>query len=511
MSEPSHDPEVLLQHYLEDCLTESEASAFLQHLQSRPELAGRLLSQLSMDAMLREMRDLTRLPSVPALPVKPRKRFSLGTLGSVAALAACITFMASWLMRSTTQSDKDVEATTSAVAVLTRGVNLVWESEPHAPGSPLLPGWLQLKSGLAQIEFYQGARVTLEGPAAFQLISSSEALCTSGKLSAHVPPQARGFRVQTPRGLIVDLGTDFGLDLNDPAAPVHVFKGEVELHGPDARVQSLKGGQALALADTARSMVANQAAFASLNNVEERTAESARLAFENWLLRSRSWAQDQSLLLHFDFQDSRETRTLRNLAPAASEAPAGSIVGCEWTEGRWLGKRALEFRNVSDRVRLSVHAEHAAVTFSAWVRINGLDRNFNSLFMTEGYEHGAVHWQITREGRLRLGIAKRDGHPARDYDTPEIFTPEHFGQWLHLATTIDPVAKEVRHYLNGKLIISRPRLETFPLSMPLAELGNWNNHDRSNRVAIRHFSGVMDEFLLFNRVLSVEEIASLAE
>jgi ferric-dicitrate binding protein FerR (iron transport regulator) len=518
MSETAHDPEVLIQHYLEDCLTEAEAAAFLQLLNERPELGQRLLGQLSMDAMLRETRDLASLPaeSISALPathapVKSPPRFSYSTLSSVAALAACVTLLGNWFTQRLTTPGMEAEATTAAVAVLTRGVNLVWESEAHAPGSPLTPGWLYLKSGLAQIEFYQGARVTLEGPAAFQLISSSEVQCTSGKLSAHVPPQAKGFRVQTPKGLIVDLGTDFGLDLNDPAAPVHVFKGEVELHGATDAVQSLKEGQAMAMADTARSMVADQAAFASLNNVEERTAESERLAFEDWLLRSRSWSQDQGLLLHFDFQDGRQTRSLKNHALPKAEVPAGSIVGCEWTEGRWPGKRALEFRNVSDRVRLSIPSEHLALSFSTWVRINGLDRSYNSLFMTEGYQNGAAHWQITREGKLRLGIASRAGQPARDYDTPAIFTPELFGQWLHLATTIDPLAKEVRHYLNGKLIISRPRTEVFAVSMPLAELGNWNNHGPSDRVAIRHFSGVMDEFLLFNRVLTPDEITKLAQ
>lgn len=518
MSEPTHDPEVLIQHYLEDCLTETEAAAFLHMLQDRPELGQRLLGQISLDAMLQECRELAALPAVelpvlptPVSPVKSAPRSSYRSLGSVAALAACVTLMGSWLTQRLTKPSPEAEATTAAVAVLTRGVNLVWEGEAPTPGSPLTPGWLRLKSGLAQIEFYQGARVTLEGPAALELISSSEAQCTAGKLSAHVPPQAKGFRVQTPKGVIVDLGTDFGLDLNDPAAAVHVFKGEVELHGATDAVRSLKEGQAVALADTARSMVADQAAFASLSNLEARTAESERLAFEDWLLRSRSWDQDPGLLLHFDFQDRRETRSLKNHAPATTEVPAGSIVGCEWTEGRWPGKRALEFRNVSDRVRLSLPGQHLALTFSTWVRINGLDRSYNSLFMTEGYQNGAAHWQITREGKLRLGIAGRQALPSRDYDTAAIFTPERFGQWLHLATTVDPVAQEVRHYLNGQLIVSHPRAGVFPLAMPLAELGNWNNHGHSDRVAIRHFSGVMDEFLLFNRVLSPEEIRKLAQ
>ena len=518
MHEPTYDPEVLIHQYLEDQLTEAESAAFLDLLQSQPELGDRLLHQLHMDAMLSDIKGVAATPASVFQVVEgsaeqtknAQRRFSIGNLSSVAALAACITLATTWALRFMSPVS-DAEATTDAVAVLARGVNLQWEGESHASGSPLTPGWLRLKSGLAQIEFYQGARVTLEGPAAFQLISSSEAYCTSGKLSAHVPPQAKGFRIQTPKGTIVDLGTDFGLDLNDASSPMHVFKGEVEFHSKDLPMQSLKEGQALALSDLSRSMVADQSAFASLHDMDERSAESQRLAFEGWLSRSSLWNEDPSLLLRFDFQDSRSNRSLFNHALKASQIPAGSIVGCNWTDGRWPGKRALEFRNVSDRVRLNVPGQHAALTLSTWVRISGLDRSYNSLFMTEGYADAAAHWQITRDGELRLGIAGKDGRPSHDYDTTAIFTPERFGQWLHLATVVDPTTQEVRHYLNGDLIAKLARKDTFPVRLTVAELGNWNDGGRRDRVAIRHFSGVMDEFLLFNRALSEAEIARLAE
>ena len=114
-------------------------------------------------------------------------------------------------------------------------------------------------------------------------------------------------------------------------------------------------------------------------------------------------------------------------------------------------------------------------------------------------------------GAADLGIAGKDGRPPHDYDTTAIFTPERFGQWLHLATVIDPSTQEVRHYLNGDLIAKLTRKGTFPVRLTVAELGNWNDGGRHDRVAIRHFSVVMDEFLLFNRALSVAEIARLAE
>ena len=517
MLDAAHDPEVLIQHYLEDSLTEAEAAALLELIQRDPSLSGRLMDQLQLDAMLRSEAAAPMQQVTPASPSKeaqiltptPSRKTRWLPMTAVAAIAACVTLAATWLTGIFDPTNDD-EATTSAVAVLMRGVNAEWEGTAPQTGTPLIPGVLRLKSGLAQIEFYQGARVTLEGPANFELVSVSEARCTSGKLSAHVPPQAKGFRIQTPKGTVVDLGTDFGLDLNSPEAQVHVFKGEVELHPDGAAMQPLKEGEAALLSDAARLLTADHGAFVSLGDMDERTAESQRLAFEQWLQSSTQWDADAALLVRLDFQDPSHTRALRNHALHAAQVPAGSIVGCQWTEGRWPGKHALEFRNVSDRVRLSIPGEHAALTLSARVRIHGLDRAYNSLFMVEGYKDGAVHWQITRDGELRLGLAGRNGIPARDHDTPAIFTPERFGQWLHLVTCVDPAAKEVRHYMNGELVARVPRTAMYPLKMPLAELGNWNNDSHGNRTAIRHFSGVMDEFMLFNRVLTEAEIAKLA-
>lgn len=271
-------------------------------------------------------------------------------------------------------------------------------------------------------------------------------------------------------------------------------------------MSSLKAGQATKLDAGKTALPADTAAFASLANLDERTADSERLAFEDWLVRSRRADDDPSLLIRFDFQDAAATRSLINHARRSSQIPPGSIVGCEWTDGRWIGKRALEFRNVSDRVRLSVPGEFRDLTLSAWIRVNGLDRAFNSLFMAEGYSDGAVHWQITRQGVLRLGIAGREGHASTDYDTPAIFTPERFGQWLHLATVYDSHAQQVRHYLNGRLVAALPVKHVFPLRLSVAELGNWNDGGRSDRVPVRHFSGAMQEFFLFSRALSPGEL-----
>lgn len=503
------DADTLIQRYLEGTLSDAEAEQLHELLKAQPQLGEKLLQHFEMDAMLRATKPLAVPGTVIRPALLPKRRFTFATMTTVAAMAACITLMGAWIAMSLPKSA--VEETTTSVAVLTRGVNLEWESNAVTPGTPLAPGWLKLKSGIAQIEFYQGARVLIEGPAELQLVSSGEATCTRGKLSAQVPPQAKGFRINTPKGTIVDLGTEFGLDVSAANEEVHVFKGEVELHQPTATMKSLKEGQAMAIAGNTAVLTANASSFASLNEIDARSAMSQRFQFEKWLASSTKLNADSSLRLRFDFQDDEGSRSLRNHAVNGAQIADGSIVGASWTTGRWPGKRALEFRNVSDRVRLNIPGETKALTMAVWVRVNGLDRTFNSLFMSEGWSDRKTHWQIMRDGRVRLGIAGSAGAHHADHDTPILFTPERFGRWTHLAVVYDPSSKEVRHYANGELLTRSALKDTQALKIGIAELGNWNDGRKTGSVAIRHLSGAMDEFVLWDRVLSDADIQAMAK
>jgi len=295
------DSDTLIQNYLEGTLSDAEAEQLHELLKAHPELGEKMIQHFEMDAMLRATKPLTANNIIrPAL--LPKRRFTFATVTSVAAMAACIALLGAWIAMSWLKSD--VEDTTASVAVLTRGVNLEWESAAITPGTPLSPGLLKLKSGIAQIEFYQGARVLIEGPAELQLISSGEATCTRGKLSANVPPQAKGFRINTPKGTIVDLGTEFGLDVSDASAEVHVFKGEVELHQAAESMKSLKEGQAMAFAAESQMLPANLSNFASLSDLDSRTAVSDRTQLDRWRAASDQLNADPALKLHFNFQDT---------------------------------------------------------------------------------------------------------------------------------------------------------------------------------------------------------------
>jgi hypothetical protein len=93
----------------------------------------------------------------------------------------------------------------------------------------LAPGQkLQLTEGLIQLTFTNGAKVVVEGPADFVASASTEASLLHGKIAAAVPRFARGYTVLTPTAEVVDLGTEFGVDVDDKgASEVHVFDGDV--------------------------------------------------------------------------------------------------------------------------------------------------------------------------------------------------------------------------------------------------------------------------------------------
>jgi hypothetical protein len=411
------------------------------------------------------------------------------------------------------------EAATSSVAVLTRGVNMVWDRAGAAPSvnAPLSPGLLRLKSGVVEIEFYQGARLCVEGPAEVRLISAGEAFCSYGRFSAHVPPPARGFRIGTPKGDVVDLGTDFGLDLSGGSPELHVFKGEVELHQPKMKMRKVFGGVATALDQPAGAqppplLVADASAFAFSHELGARVNAAQQQSFERWREAGARWNSDPDLRIRFDFQEENGARSVRNAALHGQEIAAGTIVGCSWAEGRWPGKRALQFGSVSDRVRLSIPDEYKQLTMAAWVQLHSVNPGRSSIFMCEGWEYGGLHWQILHDGSLCLGIAGPTAKVSDDYISPVIFTPDLLGQWVHLAVVYDTVGGEVRHYVNGECVYRHAINRRTVITPHLAELGNWNPVKAEWRQRpVRNFVGSMDDFSLVSRALTDEEIRALAQ
>jgi ferric-dicitrate binding protein FerR (iron transport regulator) len=173
----------------------------------------------------------------PRTDISQRQRWMKVALALGAGVAVLV---AAWGMGRW----QGLATTGPAVATLVDAKGARWDSGtlPTEVGVVLSPGRLRLAAGLAVLEFRKGARLTLEGPADLELVSADKCFLHRGALTAHVPPPAVGFVVETANARLVDHGTDFGISTNGSGtAKVQVFKGEVELqhHVSGERVQLL--------------------------------------------------------------------------------------------------------------------------------------------------------------------------------------------------------------------------------------------------------------------------------
>ena len=545
--------EILLDAYLNHALTDEQRAELERLLLSSPEARRQFWEHARFHGLLSHWGQHEwgrRLAAAPA-PVaeawvgrlapwlgRLRQRFQPNWGWAAGAVGAvCLAVAAMLVTHRPAAPEVAPEAVTLAadyhseapagVAVLTRSAFVQWTDATNAPapGAALTPGWLRFKSGAIQVEFSSGARVIVEGPAELEVVSAKAAFLRSGRLSAFVPPAARGFEVRSPQVALVDYGTEFGMavPLTGPAE-AHVFTGKVEVTEPGdtARRRALTEGQALRVqGSTFEPMAAQPGAFLREDQLAHREQDWEAQRYADWKQAAHGISEDPTTLVHYTFEDQPAwERVLKNQAAHGAVSTLGSIVGCEWTEGRWPGKGALEFKGRTERVKLEIPGQFSALTYFAWVRVDGLPHAFQSLLMTDGEHTGAVHWSLTHTGELRFGIVpEKAGAPApwHSVNSP-VVTPDQIGRWLFLASVVD--RSQLFNYVNGQLVGKGSR-RVVPMELGRVELGNWGATAQTPGLEWaegkpawfwnRGFKGRMDEFALLARALSADEIQKLYE
>src|SRR5262249_6797288 len=145
-----------------------------------------------------------------------------------------------------------------------------------------------------------------------------------------------------------------------------VFNGQVDLYDPATStskappVKKLTTGQGVALQDAGamNAINANPRAFLTTGELAERSRKEIQLRQKEWAEASATFRRDPSLRLYYSFQDDDSwTRTLSDVSRSREQPHDGAVVGCAWGDGRWRGRQGLEFKRVSDRVRLHVPGE----------------------------------------------------------------------------------------------------------------------------------------------------------
>ncbi len=520
------DQKSWLDSYLDQTITPGDFEAMQSSLATDPAYRAIARRYLSLDDFL------ANLPAeAPALIKK--KVIPFPNLIPLAAAAALAFLLGSALMlwwqpnqNPPLSSTPSPSPSAQGFAVIENLFNATWPANttPHQPGDSLGAEHFRLASGTAEIQFFSGASMTIEGPADISLKSAWEAHCSQGAVRMKVPPAARGFKLHCPSTEIIDLGTEFGLVVKNGEGQVEVFDGEIALTHHNKEEKLLTKGQALTLSQTGplSTLASGKISVPNAETFRPQAAQELTTSFQAWQKHRDTLARDQRLIAYYTFDQA--SSLIPNLTLPRNPELDGAVILAEPVGGRWPSlKSALEFRRPGSRVRVNIPGEFQALTFSCWVRIDSLDRRYNALFMGDGYENGEPHWQIRDDGKLMLSIMVDQDKPHPTYPeksryhhvyfSPKIWDLSMSGKWLYLTSVYHPASALVSHFVNGQKVSSETIAPDFlvkSLRIGNGEIGNWGQPFRKDpNFTIRNLNGRMDELAIFDTALTDEEVQSL--
>lgn len=427
----------------------------------------------------------------------------------------------------------DAESVLIGHATLKRAVDVRWADDTRRfrEGDLLPNGILKFDDGIAEIDFFCGATLIVEGPAELDIESDWIVSLRKGRLRANVPPAARGFIVRAAGSDIVDLGTEFAVAAEDQNARVEVLDGEIKIQGGQHDGSHLYTGDR-------RWMIGTEVATAvegisTLVDLQDRRTDAVQQRFNEWKAGSEVLDQDERLLAYYPIARMPVGRFVSNQAigPLASD---GKLIGpVEVQAGRFNEySPGLNFSRPGARVRTRIDGQFGAVSFACWVKIDRLEHLYNALFMSDGYENGEVHWQIRSDGRMMISVMVDDTQPtehfnrleqqvvttaglARVYHSEPIWDAARSGQWIHLAAVYDPVSRRVTQYADGQKVCDEQIVDRYyvdTIRIGAAEIGNWGQPFRdSPTFAVRNLNGTIDELAVFGAALSSQDVQELYE
>ena len=515
--------ESLIDGYCSGILTDEEFFELNEALRNDPTLRRELIKSRILDSDLRTYATAVEQEfdaNSPRNSVRTIRRQRI----KIWAMAATITVLLIGIGILTLRPERKTETVVletpnidSGVVVLARALDAEWKDQPMRPGDSMAPGRWQLVSGAAELEFYSGASVILEAPADLEILSENNGILHSGKLRAEVPLHAHGFTIQTKAVKLVDLGTSFGIEVGpDENTVVQVFDGKVELFDPESKHQpddshKLSAGEGRLFSPTGeiKQIKVDPSGFMAPSQLEAKSVAK----FQAWQQASQATFRDPRLIAAYSFQRSPDLppRTLSNFSANKDERLQGTIIGAQWSQGRWPEKDALDFKRPSDRVKINIPSGQTSVTLVTWLRIDGFDNAFHSILLSEGWNrNGALHWQIHKDGFVELAVLISKDHRLNNSRAPFRMKPSDFGRWMQLAVVYDGKKGTVTHYRDDTLTGVVKLAKTVKIAIGKAELGNWTPPKLINR-AIRNFNGRMDELLIFDGVLTHQDIKKLHE
>jgi hypothetical protein len=99
-----------------------------------------------------------------------------------------------------------------------------------------------LDQGVVELRLTNNTVATLEAPAILQMMSLERARVLKGRFRVTVAKGNEGFAVETPSAEVIDLGTEFSVNVGEAATDVVVFQGQVDINVTSNRESTAVAG-----------------------------------------------------------------------------------------------------------------------------------------------------------------------------------------------------------------------------------------------------------------------------
>jgi hypothetical protein len=480
---------------------EAKIRAFIEEERAAEAEERRLEQEALRKIRQRELRRRHRIQRAHRVAAKVRR---YATMGAMAAMLMVIGYLVYAIMQP------------APVARLTDAAGVQWSDSdlPTYLDASLRPGRMELIEGFAEITFNKGARIILEAPAEIKLESTSRAFVQAGRIAAEVPPQAQNFVINTPSASMVDLGTEFGVQVKeDGTSDLHVFKGKVALvAGPIGKKANGFNGNNGAREQIVRTGQARRVLAGSSKIQDIRFSETAFL---------RNVPSPYELAVHQSkpiayWRFSRDQKQIGDALQYAGNAET-AVTGPALGDGK--ANDALKLDGEDSYVLVKDKGgdwTQTGFSLVLWVRPDTAARQNIIVSADEDGPGSNYSRQLFMDSRGKFSFWILVGEP----DLPEDYYPVTLtsstvtqpGRWYHVAVTV-AANGDIGLFINGSeeniLSLDDGQVLDFKPERNRIYIGSTACGELDDREPMDSFEGGLDEIARYNRALSAREIRQL--
>ena len=508
----------LISSMLDDSITAKESEELDKILQGNAEareVYRRYIDMhFSMNEMAQDKETLKFTENLPQPEEMPEKFSAIKhKLLFFQVLAACLAIASAIALLNTREVIKEVEVVKTVKERITLAQvsqvseDIKWTSSEKKVGDEILDEDIILERGQLTITYNHGAEIKIEGPAHYSLKSLELAEMKYGQLAAKVPEAAQGFTIESPKAAIVDLGTEFALNVSkEGKSQVYVYEGEV--------VSSL-------LSDNGTSLINANLFDKDGIEIDSKTKTVSDLSGSEDFIRVNEKAVNELVIsnayieivrahkpyAYWRFENSENgiVKNEMNQNHSGTLTKNARTVNNKFTiekghEGGFLVKEPLQNFNLKNyTIELWLKAEERGNEMSLASIISKKPSK-----KKEGYEHLVYTQLMSNRNRLRtrnFDFRYSHRYPAthnvgKNAYAGETYTP---GKWYHLVCVRNDNSFSL--YLNGELKQTVSEKLNNDKSEYLFFLGKIDPMR-----SMRQFIGQIDEVALYKRALSQNEI-----